>query len=194
MPATNNIESILLTLRKDYPMASGRQAEKLWKETIAALVNLESSAVQPLIATLHDRDRAIRKACVQALGKLADPRALPALISMLEDRARSVRRAAAEALGDLSDPHAIQPLVKTLQDEDAQVRSSAAKALSKLGWQPANQAQQALFAVANADWESVVKLGKVAEEPLKVASRDEDAVIRHEATKALQRLSHSHHS
>ena len=190
MPTTNDIETILLKLRKDYPRTSGRQAEALWKEIVADLVHLGGNAVQPLIATLHDRDRAVRKACAQALGKLADSRAVPTLISLLEDRARSVRRAAAEALGDLSNLDAISPLVQTLQDEDAQVRSSAAKALKKLGWQPADEIQQALFAVASTDWESVVKLGQVALEPLKIALQDEDTTIRTEAARILQMISH----
>ncbi|HEY7419062.1 MAG TPA: HEAT repeat domain-containing protein [Ktedonobacteraceae bacterium] len=194
MSATYDLETILLKLRKDYPRTSGRQAETLWKEIVADLIDLGGNAVQPLIATLHDRDRSVRKACAQALGKIADPRAVPALISTLEDRARSVRRAAAEALGNLSDLHALQPLIQTLQDEDAQVRSSAARALSKLGWQPADQTQQALFAVAMADWEGVVAFGKVALEPLKVALQDEDRTIRMEARNALQTISHSHYS
>ena len=193
MPATHDIETILLKLRKDYPRTSGRQAETLWKEIVADLVDLGGNAVQPLIAALHDRDRAVRKASAQALGKIADPRAVPALISTLEDRARSVRRAAAEALGNLSDLHAIQPLIQTLQDEDAQVRSSAARALSKLGWRPTDQTQQALLAVARADWEGVIALGEVALEPLKVALQDEDQTIRTEARNVLQMISHPRH-
>jgi HEAT repeat protein len=141
MPTHNNVEQILLKLRNDYPTTSGRQAEILWKEIIADLTKEGSNAFQPLMTNLHDSDRAVRKACAQALGKISDPRAVPALISTLEDRARSVRRAAAEALGEFSDPRAIEPLVQLLQDEDDQVRSSTAKALNKLGWQPANQAQ-----------------------------------------------------
>ena len=108
-----------------------------------------------------DHDENTRKEAVDALGSLADHRAIDPLIGALHDenervrvsavaalkkhqafyslvnalqvRDSDVRRAAAEALGELVNPLAILPLTKVLDDEDARVRTASVEALVKLG-------------------------------------------------------------
>jgi HEAT repeat protein len=145
MSTTNDVEHILQKLRTDYSSLSGRETVSFWKKTIDALVHPGKSAVMPLIMRVGDRDRVVRKAAVQALGKLADSRSVEPLITALRDRNHSVRRAAAEALGHLSFPQASAPLARMLHDEDAQVRTTAAYALTSNDWQPGEESQRVLL-------------------------------------------------
>ena len=75
----------------------------------------------------------MRKAAAQALGNIADPRAVEPLINTLKDEDLYVRKAAAQALGNTADPRAVEPLINTLKDEDLSVREAAADALIMLG-------------------------------------------------------------
>ncbi len=70
---------------------------------------------------------------IKALGKIKDPKALPALIEALKDESDgSVRCAAALAMGQIKDETAVPYLIKSLDDKYWYVRRDAAKALSKL--------------------------------------------------------------
>ena len=93
----------------------------------------DARAVEPLIATVdrhaksvhgtHKLTQDTRQPCnpgdvvfsgVQALGKLADIRAVPVLITVLGKLDFIISAAAARALGDLGDPRAVEPLVARL--------------------------------------------------------------------------------
>jgi HEAT repeat protein len=68
------------------------------------------------------------------LGRLRDPRAVPALVERLEkDGDKRVRMAAAWALAEIGDPRAAVPLEKAaLYDKKQDVRDIAAKAYKQL--------------------------------------------------------------
>ncbi len=199
MSTTNDIEDVLQKLRTDYPSLSGREAVSFWNRTIETLVRRGKSAVMPLIMLLGDRNRAVRKAAVQALGLLADSRAVEPLITALQDRNHSVRRAAAEALGHLGFPQAREPLARVLYDEDTQVRTEAAYALTSNGWQPGEQAKIALLVETleavlqdknrQARAKAVRALGTIgnprAMDALFLALQDKDAFVWYEAATAL---------
>lgn len=72
------------------------------------------AAYEALLAALvrkeNREDWQIRRFAAQALGKLADRRAVPALIASLRDESELVKPAVAEALGELGDPQAVIPL------------------------------------------------------------------------------------
>ena len=69
----------------------------------------------------------------QALGGIADPRAVEPLVASLKDNYASVRTDAAGALGKIRDPRAVEPLVACLKDSSWSVRESAAQALGSIG-------------------------------------------------------------
>lgn len=75
----------------------------------------------------------VRRRAAEALGKLADRRAVDPLTLALGDSHSGVRHAAAQALGELGDPRALGPLTLMLKDRDSGVRHAAARALGKLG-------------------------------------------------------------
>ena len=93
-----------------------------------------SIAVPALIAALKDGDVEVRRAAVQSLSNLDDPRAIPAFIEALHDSDSEVRSCAASGLGQFEDKRAIAPLMAALKDTDRDVRRAA---ISSLGNQDA---------------------------------------------------------
>ena len=90
----------------------------------------DTTAVEPLLAALQDRDPAIRKQAAVALGNLGDRRATAGLIGALKDRDDGVRLEAVIALGRIGDPQAIEPLIAKLKSYDNfYVRKKAAYTL-----------------------------------------------------------------
>lgn len=162
----------------------------------------EKGDVNGLIAALKDKNYILRKDAAQALGELADPRAIEQLVSALQYRGLSadkdlpVRVAAAIALGKLGDPQAIEPLVAILQGRkfapgDVPVRSAIVTALGDL----ANPlvVEPLITALKDAPIrDSVVvsfgKLGDYALEPLLKALKDKDKTVRMSAAAALGEL------
>ncbi|MCP4536735.1 MAG: hypothetical protein GY832_06275 [Chloroflexi bacterium] len=146
-------------------------------------VELGTLAVELLIVTLKDRDRAVRRAAAEALGKVGDARAVKSLIAALNDQNRAVRRTAAEALGKVGDVRAVEPLIAALKDQDDTVRRAAAEALEKVG---DVQAVDPLIAALK-DHDGTVRLAAIkalekigddrAEKPLITALQDKDSVV-----------------
>jgi HEAT repeat protein len=91
-----------------------------------------TAAVDPLVATLADRDPAARRGAAAALGRLADPRAAPALAVLFKDADPSVREAAVGAVVAIGLPSA-DAVLEALRDRTATVRGAAAAALSRIG-------------------------------------------------------------
>ena len=89
-----------------------------------------SIAVPALIAALKDADLEVRRAAVQSLSNLEDPRAIPALIEALRDSDAEVRAGAANALGQFEDKRAVPGLVVLLKDPNKDVRHAALSSLS----------------------------------------------------------------
>lgn len=71
------------------------------------------TAVEPLIATLGDKDTQLRRDATYALGKSADTRAVDALVALLKDF--DLRSAALRSLGELG---AAGPLLRTLEETE----------------------------------------------------------------------------
>ncbi|MFQ5897590.1 MAG: HEAT repeat domain-containing protein [Candidatus Methylomirabilia bacterium] len=92
-------------------------------------------ALDPLLAALHDPNRDVRWAAIQALGDLGDRRAVRPLVHYLEreEAYRWGRRLVANALGAIGDPEAVDPLLRLLTDEDPFARRLAAIALLWIG-------------------------------------------------------------
>ena len=85
---------------------------------------------EPLHTVLHDREAAVRRAAIEALGQLPpNRRTSEALKRLLHDRDPTVRAAAVSALAGLADAASLQPAVV---DSHASVRRAAAAAGSSL--------------------------------------------------------------
>lgn len=110
---------------------------------------------------LADPSGSVRAVAASVLGKLGDPRAIPALIEALHDPAAA--REAASALGELGARQALDALFNAMTSEDVQVRFAAVEAVGKLG-----EAR--------------------AVEALVYALRDPDDAVRMKAAEALGRI------
>src|ERR1700730_14463875 len=85
----------------------------------------------------------------------------------------------------MGDASTIELLVIFLSDKVAIRREVAAKVLTSLGWQPMNDAQGALRAVALCKWEEAKSFGSAALDPLLIAFGGEDLFVRLAAAEAL---------
>lgn len=95
----------------------------------------DARALAPLVAALAEENRDVRWAAIEALGELANPKAVPALVEYLkrQEAYRWGKRLVANALGAIGDPAAVDALAGLLADDDAFVRRTAAFALLRIG-------------------------------------------------------------
>lgn len=140
-----------------------------------------------LLGCLRDDQAEVRLAALRVLPKVPDFEALEPLVSALSDPEADVRETAAELLGKLRQAAAIPPLENSLRDSASKVRYRSAKALEALGWQPANDVQQAWRHVALGEFEKAAGLGSAAVDPLAVALKDG---LYHQRQAIVELLSH----
>jgi hypothetical protein len=91
------------------------------------------ASLEEASATLSGaRNEKVRVQAALVLGRLGDPRAVPALIRALRDRSPLVRAVAAEVLGHLGAESARTALEAATRDESPYVRRHAAQALRQV--------------------------------------------------------------
>ncbi|MEI6521337.1 MAG: HEAT repeat domain-containing protein [bacterium] len=127
--------------------------------------------VAPLIAIKNDPSNEVRRAVANALGKIADPRSVPALIEMSKDDNPEVRESVARALGVMKDPSSLDALIELLNDPEQYVRPAAARSLGLLKDGRALEPLMALlndkkYALRKTAAESLASLGTISVEPL----------------------------
>lgn len=142
---------------------------RAWRRATAAftLGNMGAARAAPaLIDTLQDRNRSVRVAAAQSLGRLASvaavepivlafaarripkliagqallsigPPSLPALSRLASDPDPEARAFAIELIGLVGDASHADYVVSHLRDGSAEVRAKAARALGRLGAEPA---------------------------------------------------------
>ena len=148
-------------------------------------------AFLPLVAALKSDSYQQRKAAVDALSRLEDPRALRPLVSALRDPDSHVRVSVVEALSRLGNPEAIDALIMALKDEFVPVRATAAEVLGKIGGSKA--LTPLTVALRDKSWDvrrsAVEALGKSndprAVDPLLPLLRDKDPDVRLTALRSL---------
>ena len=86
----------------------------------------------PLIGLLDDEVARVREAAMNALGEIADPRAVDPILPRLQDKDLKPRISAAIALGAIGNREAIPALIRSMGDPAPEVRLAAAAALEKL--------------------------------------------------------------
>ncbi len=98
------------------------------------LIQLGSVAVPSLLTALENYKPRKRFLICEILGRIRDPKAVPALIDHLEDSEAnpSVASAAARALGKLGDRRAIDALKDVLDSSDVELQYNAIEALGHL--------------------------------------------------------------
>jgi HEAT repeat protein len=84
-------------------------------------------------ALAHDRSYKVRVDAALVLGRLHEPRSIPALIGALRDPNPAVRASAAQSLGRIGSPIAKDAVAKALVDPSPLVRHMAKEAMKQLG-------------------------------------------------------------
>lgn len=82
---------------------------------------------------LQDADLDVRLGLTWAMGKIGDPKNLPALIRFLQDPAPKLRASAAGALAKIVSSEARDALIAAAEDRDARTRAAAVNALPRQG-------------------------------------------------------------
>lgn len=100
-------------------------------EAAETLINLGSTAVEPLISALRHESRDIRGNAAWTLGCIGDPRAVEPLIGELNDEAQENRLSASIALVKIGAP-AVESLISALKGNNAGVKKLASSALSMI--------------------------------------------------------------
>jgi HEAT repeat protein len=155
--------------------------------------------VEKLIKQLNDKHANTRVYAAARLGNFKDPRAVEPLITALQDSSLGVRRSAAASLGKFKDVRAAEPLLAALKDVDRGVRFDAANAFLQLGEIEDPHAIESLIAALRYDDghvrqkadDALVGIGAPAVEPLLVAMKDPDAIVRGNAAWTLGRIKDS---
>src|SRR5205807_1155953 len=170
----------LIGLLKDMNREARRTAAE-------ALSRIGAPAVIPLLAQLKDKDPELRKLVTEILLKIGQP-AVDAMAAGLADPNPDTRRLTADSLGKIGDPKALPILGEALQDISGSVREAAARAMELLGWQPEDDAEKAIRAVALRDWNQAASLGVAAVPPLVAALKDSEPRWAEAATDALTKV------
>ena len=166
------------------------------EKAVKALVSLGADGVPALVATLSDPRAGVRAGVAAVLGKIKDPRAVPALLPLLGDR--TVRDSAALALGELGDRRAVGPLIATIEAEGAAKDFKAFTSIGALGQIGGDEARNTLARLLASDPRPFVRqqavdaladtLGEADLEPLGAALNDRDAYVREKAARRLGRF------
>ena len=151
-------------------------------------------AFMPLLAALKSDSYQQRKAAVEALSRLEDPRALRPLVGALKDPDSHVRVSVVEALSRLGNAEAIDALIMALKDEFVPVRTAVAEVLGRIGG--AKALAPLSVALRDKAWDvrraAVDGLGRTGDpravEPLLPLLTDKDPDVRMTALRALGTL------
>jgi HEAT repeat protein len=103
------------------------------EQATLALSNIGKDAVGLLTEAMKAPKWETRYRAAEALGKIADEKAVRPLIAGLKDSRDHVRYMAAKSLHEIGDSDAVEPLIILLKDENVFVRTMAVHALGALG-------------------------------------------------------------
>jgi HEAT repeat protein len=100
-------------------------------ELLTAIEKMGTSAVEPLIEALQDKEGTVRKFAATLLGKLGDPRAIDPLGMALYDLHHEVGKVSADSLAQFGAP-AFDILVGALSHPETWIRIHAIDALARI--------------------------------------------------------------
>lgn len=133
-------------------------------------------------AALEDKSPLVQKAAAEALGKLGDPRGIPALTTMLQRGQPEVQKAAALALEKIGGVQAVAPLAGAITGLYPEVRQAAMQGLVAIG-PPALGPLISLLKDLNREArrtaaEALGRIGAPAVMPLLAQLKDKDPELR----------------
>jgi HEAT repeat protein len=111
-------------------LASQRPAER--DSAVAQLTLLGPRVIEPLLASLPGSPVPARKAALEVLERLDDPRARAALPTLAEDASQGVALRAIEAIAEGGDTRSVPTLARVLGGGTPRRREAAARALARL--------------------------------------------------------------
>ena len=130
-PDPSAVDPLIRVLGKPLPIKTRANVVKL--EAMKSLVKIgDKKAVDVLVKILEtpadDQDFFLNQVAAQSLGKMADPKAVPALIRglFMTGRGANIFQDTRTALLHIGEP-AVDPLVQTLQRKNAKVEEDAKK-------------------------------------------------------------------
>lgn len=103
-------------------------------------------------------------------------------LRQLKSKDSATRNHIAEELGKSKERRAVKALIAALK---WRVRMKAASALRSSGWEPKDDNQSVLQAIAILDWNTVVRFGAAAVEPLVAMLTDDNKDVRINAARSL---------
>jgi HEAT repeat protein len=144
----------------------------------------DTYSIEPLIEVLKDKFWWVRKEAADALDIIGwEPK------TDTEKALYFVAKQKWSKCVKIGQP-AVEPLIiiALCDNRNSNIREKAAEALDKIGWKPTTDTEKALYFVAKQDWSECVRIGKPVVEPLLVALRDEEELVRLKAAEALGRI------
>jgi HEAT repeat protein len=129
------------------------------EQATLALSSIGKAAIGSLAEAMKDPKWETRNRAAEALGKIADEKAMQPLISGLKDSRDHVRYMAAKGLHELGDTDAVEPLIILLKDENTYVRLMAVHALSAMG---SRKGKAAIFKALESEQDEKVKAAMTA--------------------------------
>ena len=102
------------------------------QQAMFALSTIGKAAIEALADAMKEPKWETRYRAAEALGKIADEKAVQPLIQGLRDNRDHVRYMAAKGLHDLRNSDAVEPLIILLKDENIYVRLMTVHALGVL--------------------------------------------------------------
>jgi HEAT repeat protein len=126
----------------------------------------DSSLGESLIPLLADKDKKVRLAAAEAVGRLRCEAAIPGLEKLIKDPDAEVRLGAIKGLKAMRSPASAAGLVEALYDNLAEVAGHAAVALRAMNWEPTSPKDAAAWRVGLGEFDAAVAYGAEAVEPL----------------------------
>ena len=161
------------------------------------LLKMGTAAIEPLAEALCYRS--VSRPAAETLVRMGPP-GIERLLVTLRDPQKNmgVKEIVAAVLADAGDVRAIEPIVAMLDESDAVLRQVAVWTLQQIGWEPADDRQRALAAIALDQWDELPAIGAAAVEPLlmlaaeSVALEETLAALRQILEASVQALSVDH--
>ncbi len=186
------------------PLIARLADEDLQADALAALIEMQGTAMNPLLDALKNGTTKIRVKVAEALGTIGDRRAIMPLIDALNtDSHKEVKALAAKALGDMhargKNNLAVTALTQALTYDDTTV-ANAAEALGKINVQTERAVQKLIIISMDKQRRETVRLAAInalaqlkppkATQPmlLLLLSDETSPVIRANAAKVLSRI------
>ena len=186
-------------------MAAGAPGDTVWRDCLAMAVSMDGGgreAVKSIfnvlgpdavLSALKDERALVRRAAVDEVVSVRDPRAAPVLVEMLADKDFAVQRAVVFACGHLRVAIASRPLIDMIaaQGTDPDLRRDCMRSVGRVGGQLAfSVLQQSMASPNQDDKEAALRgLGELRD-PRAAHLLAEFAVLGH--GKALGRLARLH--